>query len=287
MKICKICGKTFGSIYTHEKLCLKIKNFCESNCLSKQDIEKEYLDLGSVLAFADKYCISTGFAYNLFKFHNIDCSIKRSSNNRQVKEKRAKTSLEKYGVEHNFCKDHPSRKNWENRLLEEEGIINVFQRESVKEKCINTIVKKYGSKQNLGKRFQKGSAISSLNKLIYTFLDENNIDYDSEFPIKNPEINRYLYIYDIRIDNLLIEINGDYWHGNPKIYKPDDIILKGSSGEILVKNKWDSDKKKIDFAKTLGYTVLVVWEYDLINNFEEIKEIIYARVKDQKNNKNS
>lgn len=37
-----------------------------------------------------------------------------------------------------------SRKKWEDRILKEEGITNVFQRESVKIKCKNSVLAKYG-----------------------------------------------------------------------------------------------------------------------------------------------
>ena len=47
------------------------------------------------------------------------------------------------GTPHNFCKNSKSRKKWEQKLLDEEGIINVFQRKSVKEQIKETISKRY------------------------------------------------------------------------------------------------------------------------------------------------
>jgi hypothetical protein len=48
------------------------------------------------------------------------------------------------GSNHNFSKNSKSRKIWEKRLKEEEGIANVFQRESVKEKSKETWIKNHG-----------------------------------------------------------------------------------------------------------------------------------------------
>jgi hypothetical protein len=48
------------------------------------------------------------------------------------------------GTEHNFSKESTSRKKWEERLYNEEGIINVFQRESVKEKSKKKHIEKLG-----------------------------------------------------------------------------------------------------------------------------------------------
>ena len=83
-------------------------------------------------------------------------------------------------------------------------------------------------------------------------------------------------------DNKIIEINGDYWHGNPECYLENDIILKNTNSEILVKDKWAKDKEKIDFAISNGFDILIIWEKDLKHNLEETKRriLVYARSKD-------
>jgi len=48
------------------------------------------------------------------------------------------------GASHNFSRKSISRKKWEQKLLEEEGITNVFQREEVKNKSKKTLKKLYG-----------------------------------------------------------------------------------------------------------------------------------------------
>jgi hypothetical protein len=52
--------------------------------------------------------------------------------------------LKSCGTTHNFSKKSKSRIQWESKLLMDEGIINVFQREEVKEKSKKTLKKKYG-----------------------------------------------------------------------------------------------------------------------------------------------
>jgi hypothetical protein len=67
---------------------------------------------------------------------------------------------ESCGTEHNFSKDSKSRKIWETKLLENEGISNVFQREEVKEKC------KISHMINLGVNHpSKSEAIKAQKKL--------------------------------------------------------------------------------------------------------------------------
>lgn len=84
------------------------------------------------------------------------------------------------------------------------------------------------------------------------------------------------WAYDIFIEpNYLIEVNGDYWHGNPKLYKSNDLILKGSSKEFTVESKWKKDSEKILAAKNAKFKLLVIWELDWkINKIKEIDKII-------------
>ena len=69
-------------------------------------------------------------------------------------------------------------------------------------------------------------------------------------------------IYDIFIPslNLVIEYNGDYWHCNPKKYKPDYFNQKKQK---TAKELWEYDKNKIDLIREKGYNLEIVWESDL------------------------
>ena len=52
--------------------------------------------------------------------------------------------------------------------------------------------------------------------------------------------NDYNHKYDIRIlnKNILIEVNGDWWHLNPKYYN-EDYVLKVGTFKITAKEKWE------------------------------------------------
>jgi len=79
--------------------------------------------------------------------------------------------------------------------------------------------------------------------------------------------NKKYYIFDINLNNKIIEYNGDFWHANPTIYNESFINkrLKKTAQEI-----WDKDQNKIQFAKDQGYNVLVVWEHDFKNNKQKV-----------------
>lgn len=154
---CEICGKHFTtkeysrpkSAYAkHVIFCKWRKELLDGENIQRSELNSFLDRYGSVSnmfrELSPKYGGNLNSYFKLFKEDNIETSIKRSNNSKQVKNKRKQTNLEKYGFEHNFCKDHPSRKAWEKRLLEEEGITNVFQRESVKAKAMETMIEKYG-----------------------------------------------------------------------------------------------------------------------------------------------
>lgn len=120
MKICKRCNKEY-----------------DISTISKKYIEKN----------PDRYDYCTDcrkyrkceYCYKEFKHkQNRTCSMKCASKLKEL------SWLESCGATHNFSKKSSSRKEWENRLLENEGIINVFQRENVKQKSKKSINIKYG-----------------------------------------------------------------------------------------------------------------------------------------------
>lgn len=283
---CEYCGREFSGRYakaslrSHNTWCQKKYKFIEQYQITKEKLEFEYDNLGSVLQFKEHYPYwnDIQYYYRLFREFEIDVSVKKAANNINVKKHRENTCLKKSGFRSNLCKNHPNRIKWEKKLLDTEGITNVFQRESVKESIIKTIIERYGSESWKGIKTIRGdNIISSINKKIFELLTDNKIDFKIEYKIQ--KTSKSYYSYDILIGNKIIEINGDYWHGNPKIYKPSDLILKNTAGECLVSDKWKFDKVKIDFAISKGHEILIIWEYDIKNNYEHVKQQIlnYAR----------
>ena len=59
--------------------------------------------------------------------------------------------------------------------------------------------------------------------------------------------------------NTIYEFHGDIWHGNPKVFKPNDMnpVSKKTYGELYEQTQ--NKKKKII---ELGYNYVEIWEYD-------------------------
>ncbi len=267
---CDYCAKELkckASFGVHSKSCTEYKLIKSS--LTKEKLIDLYINKQMSAVDIQKFFKLKTYALIYQKLKEFDIEVNFKDSAKKCKAKREKTNLERYGTHHNFCKNSLSRKTWEEKLFKEEGISNVFQRKTVKEKIRNTMVEKYKKESPQRIHTCRGKNMySKIHRTVVDILQKNNIKCSIEYKISK---DSGYYSYDIIIDgtNKLIEVYGDYWHGNPKIYKDSDIILKGSSREILVSDKRKFDKKKVNFAKKLCYEVLIIWEYDLNNNYNK------------------
>ena len=111
--------------------------------------------------------------------------------------------------------------------------------------------------------------ISKLHNNVKKFLLQNNI---TEF-----ESEKFIGYYHVDECNeklkLIIEIQGNYWHANPAIYKADDIINHKTAKQI-----WKKDNIKKKFLENKGYKIYYIWEKDFKDNpnkvIEDVKKFI-------------
>ena len=313
---CPFCGKIIekGNGW-HINQCIK-KYINELSDERKQEIIDYYNDGHSMIDMSKFLNLSYSLSAKILKRLGVETrNLKEAANQKFRKEKYEKTCLEHFGTPHNFSKDCSSRKEWERRLLEEEGITNVFQRESVKAQIKKTLLDKYGedglfeirSKGNYieyyiekygeekGREYfewvkqRKGAAnrkeyyiekygkelgeikwkerISKLglNYHRYTgfndkcaeILDKHNFKYEREFNLQTENRN---YFYDFKLGNLIIELNGIYWHCSPKKYQANDLVKFPNNVFIKAQDKWNYDKEKCEFAQSKGFKTITIWE---------------------------
>lgn len=303
---CSFCkNKCFEDIRSrkmHEHHCRKF--FEKYPNLNREEIEMRYNNGESAFDIADSLFINRHQIYRVFEKIGIKVkTLKEASNDPEVKRKRMETNIARYGTDHNFRKDHPSRIEWQRKLEEIEGIMNIGQRESVKksikktiyerygvdhymeldsvkDKIKNTCLEKYGVDhpmknpeisdklfayfiEKYGSFFPQNKQFSKIHKKVCDLLNENNIEFTNEFKIKCDD-RRYFFDIKIGASNRIIEINGDYWHCNPEIYNPNDVFYFKKI-RTLAKDKWKEDADKIEVANKKGYDVLIIWESDIID----------------------
>ncbi len=68
---------------------------------------------------------------------------------------------------------------------------------------------------------------------------------------------------------IVIEYYGDFWHANPRKFKPDDWInLIGMNAQ----EKWNKDRNRNFKLRNIGYHIIIVWESEWKNDRKKIFE---------------
>ena len=273
-QICPVCKKNYLKF-------LKIGRYqdgCCRKCSAQAPSHKRRM--------MQKYGHESHNSAPIVKFHQIASLMKNYgvSNSYQIPEvKRAakEKSLQKHSVEH-WTNTKRSRRTFKKKT----GYENPSQDPSVKEKKAKTCLKNFGVEnpskspeitkkkietclENYGveygymiDRHIAYNSISSLNKRMYKILDENNIKHQKEFRIY---ANGTYRAYDIMIEDfkLIDELNGDFWHANPKMFKSEDLLNFPHIGKIQAQKIWEHDAQKKQLAIDNGYNIMYFWESDL------------------------
>jgi very-short-patch-repair endonuclease len=160
--------------------------------------------------------------------------------------KKKETMVKKFGVSHNWMGKYGERK------------------------CDKTTLDIYGktSTQMLIEYSHFFGKKTDIEKMFEVILEELEIPFQCKFRIydKN-KVNFWFREYDFLIlnTNILIEVDGDYWHGNQNIFE--ELTEFQKSIQI-------NDEIKENFAKNKGYNVIRFWGSDIKKNNQEIKNII-------------
>ena len=117
---------------------------------------------------------------------------------------------------------------------------------------------------------------TQIEKILQSLLKDREIKFETH----RMYVKRGLRIHgqpDIFIKpNICIYADGDYWHANPKIYKPNDTII----GKKTAKDIWKKDKQITAKNEKQGYEVLRFWEHEINENPEKCLQKIIKIIKE-------
>lgn len=103
---------------------------------------------------------------------------------------------------------------------------------------------------------------NSLQKKVEALLDKMKIEYIPEFNCKYHAIDLYIPAF-----NLFIELNGRFWHCDPRVYN--EINYKQQLTRII------QDKRKRRYIlNKYNSNILYLWETDINSNIELIEKLI-------------
>lgn len=186
-----------------------------------------------------------------------------------IKEKIKQTNLERYGYT-NATKSDIVKEKIKQTNLEKYGVGYTLQSNEVKEKIRQTNLERYGveyycmTEDCISKN--KVHRISKVNKEFYNKLLENNIDCELEYYIGTKG-------FDIKSNNILIEINPSYTHNSTY-----GASFKTSHG--IPPKDYDYHILKTKLANDNGFQCIHIFDWDdedKIINILKPKENVYAR----------
>lgn len=114
-----------------------------------------------------------------------------------------------------------------------------------------------------------GKFTSSLETKIAMMLDELGIKHTRQHFITDG-VEKYMY--DFKIGNVILEVNGTYWHADPRVYSPKDMnkTMGMTSAQI-----WERDAKKRRIAVLKGFKFVTIWEIDIVKlTISELQSIV-------------
>lgn len=88
-------------------------------------------------------------------------------------------------------------------------------------------------------------------RIVYERLDAAGIEYLKQYPIFHWIVDAY-----VPSANLIIQVDGDYWHGNPSLTKQEEL-------EPRIRKRIGIDRAQEKWFEKSGYNLLRVWESEL------------------------
>lgn len=129
-----------------------------------------------------------------------------------------------------------------------------------KKKANPALAKMNKAKMLKSKASSMSDKMTSPERVFSKMMKELGVEIVNQKVVKNK-----IYDFYIPSKNMVVEVDGDYWHANPLIYEGKEL------NKIQLKNV-RNDKKKDSLAIGYGFLIERVWEHDLHNNYEEQKE---------------
>tara|TARA_Y100000296_G_C5150228_1_gene245994 strand:- start:22 stop:888 length:867 start_codon:yes stop_codon:yes gene_type:complete len=229
---CRFCGEDF-------KRYKKRNGFCSRACASKK-----YIQDGTYDAWRLKILPKRG--------KNVECVVCKQ----QFYESAKKSEKRKFCSRECMWKDNSERFA---------GKGNPFygktHTQESKQKQKDTLLSRYGVINGYEMAKHKTSSKSQIE-----ILKQLRKQFPKWKIQKEKRIGKYRVDILIPERKTIIEYNGSYWHCDPRQYSASYYNKKKG---LLAEQIWEYDKKRINKLKSLGYTIIIVWERDYLSDKEK------------------
>lgn len=251
--ICRFCNRLFHSKIISQHL-KQIHN------IEFLDYVKENLSDFEKFGWC-KCCVCGNVCRNVSKKHNqptcsVDCSV-------QIRKSWIGENSVRFGA---VLSDETKQKISEANTGKEgfPGELNPMKNPEIARKAGETKIRNgsvKGPKNPMFGKTHTPEAIRKIfshrlmNKLEQKVADElkkNGVDYTFQFFINDGDVCKS---YDFKINDkpIIIEVDGDFWHGNPEVKNHYEKVDEIKENDLL----------KEEMAKKRGYSIVRLWEKDI------------------------
>ena len=115
-------------------------------------------------------------------------------------------------------------------------------------------IKKSAGKKSKRPRKKKVQKETGIEKKIREILTKHEINFVQSFQIKYKRTKKKIYDFLLIDYNVLIEADGDYWHGNKEMFEELNLTQ--------LRNKKNDAFKNV-LAEDFGYTLIRFWEHEI------------------------
>ena len=167
-------------------------------------------------------------------------------------------------------------KEWKNNLTNEE-YVNWTESMSVgqhKANLNNPVhyknIKSLAARESHKIQFKKHK-LNKIEQLVMDYLTkESTVLYKSSVIL-----GHYQFDFGCKETRILLEVDGDYWHGNPEFFNAAGSDGKRQLNEIQIQ-KQAQDKEKTQWAYSHNFKLVRVWETEILNGsfIEKLKEVL-------------
>lgn len=265
----------------------KFKQGYKIRCIScKELIDRKWYDKKIL---EDKYECKSCVLKNRNPMHNPEIKKKHDDivKSKEYRENMSKSVSGKnngfYGKTHNkesIEKIIQANKDYWESMTDDERDLRAKQNSIREQKKMKKDPIGYRKKRAKAARISHKSQFENMNMngietTVYDYLIDNGIEVNYSVILAS-----YQFDFGIKNERILIEVDGDYWHGNPKMYNRDGSNGKRKLNEIQL-GKIEQDKEKTKWAISRGFTLIRIWEEEVNNGtfkkklnsyIDEIKE---------------
>jgi len=284
--LCIGCSRWRDNFESHKLVCQPFKDYSTLDVLRSQLIDListqgcSILEVEEIINQHTDTFIKHGKIRRWCRKNGIQIKpVQEINRSARTVKRRAESFKSKYGVDNpsqlEVVKDRKKQTN-----LERYGVENPWHRPEIREKAKATLMRNYGvsSARHIPRIGPCATSLTRPHKKISRILENHNIIHENEkynlFPKPKSSNNRiYSPIVDIWIPdyNAVIEIYGDRWHANPRIYRPTDV-LPLFIGDTTAEDIWRLNKTREDHIKSFGVEFLVIWELDINEDYVNVEK---------------